>query len=43
MTGAHHVIDHPSSFPSAQPVHRAGQTFVRPPGGDAVTGAEQAM
>ena len=42
MTGAAPaVIDHPSSFTSAQPVHRAGRAFVRPPGGDAVTGVSK--
>ena len=25
-----HVIDHPSTLMSAQPIHRAGRTFVRP-------------
>jgi len=38
-----HVIDHPSTLTSAQPIHRAGRTFVRPSGDDAVTGAERAL
>ena len=43
VTGAHDVIHLHSGSTCAQPVHRAGHTFVRPPGGDAVAGAEQAM
>jgi hypothetical protein len=43
MTRAHDVIDLRSGSTCAQPVHRAGHTFVRPPARDAVASAEQGM
>ena len=37
------VIDRPTGSACAQPVHRAGHTFVRRPGGGGVSGAQHAM